>query len=88
MVCAVLGLYTPSWCWYGYPEIRISSIDWPQLSKFYLKTEKESNLRNVMFKNIKGTVFLDKDRTMDNVQKHNISPIIYHSSLSCLIILK
>jgi hypothetical protein len=46
------------------PEIRASSDDWAQLSRFYLKTETESRLRNV--------VFLNESRTMDNVQKHNI----------------
>jgi hypothetical protein len=34
--------------------------------------ETESSLRNVVFCNIKRTVFLDKYRMMDNVQKHNI----------------
>jgi hypothetical protein len=43
-----------------------------QRSKFYVKTETVSSLRNVMFCKINRTVFLDKDRTMDNVQKHNI----------------
>jgi hypothetical protein len=72
MVYAVLGLYTPSWCWYSYPEIWNRSIDWAQLSRFYLKTETEYNLRNAVFCNINRPVFLDKDRTIDNVQKHNI----------------
>jgi hypothetical protein len=31
------------------PEIGISSIDLAQLSRFYLKTETESSLRNVVF---------------------------------------
>jgi hypothetical protein len=31
------------------PEIGNISIDWAQLSRFYLKTETESSLRNVMF---------------------------------------
>jgi hypothetical protein len=53
-------------------DIRTSSVDWAQLSRFYLKTDTESSLRNVVFCNINRTVFLDKDRTMDNVQKHNI----------------
>jgi hypothetical protein len=53
------------------PEIGTSSIDWSQLSRFYLKTETESSLRNVMFLKINRTVFIDKYRTMDNVQKHN-----------------
>jgi hypothetical protein len=46
------------------PEIGTSSIDWAQLSRFYLQTETEFSLRNI--------VFLDKDRTMDNVQKYNM----------------
>jgi hypothetical protein len=41
-------------------------------SGFYLKTETESSLQNVVFWKINRTVSLDKDRTMDNVQKHNI----------------
>jgi hypothetical protein len=63
MVCAELDLYTLSWCWYKYPEVGNSSIDWAQLSTFYLKTETESSLRNV---------FLNINRAMGNVQKHNI----------------
>jgi hypothetical protein len=31
------------------PEIRTNSIDWAQLSRCYLKTEAESNLRNIVF---------------------------------------
>jgi hypothetical protein len=50
------------WCWC--PEIGTSSIDWAQLSRFHLKTETESSLRNVV---------LVKYRMMDNVQKHNNS---------------
>jgi hypothetical protein len=53
-------------------EIGTNSIDWAQLIRFYLKTEAESRLRNVVSYNIKRTVFLDKERTMDHVQKHNI----------------
>jgi hypothetical protein len=49
MVYAVLGLYTPFWCWYMYPEIGTTSINCAQLSRFYLKTETESSLRNVVF---------------------------------------
>jgi hypothetical protein len=49
-----------------------SSVSWAQLSRFCLNTETESNHRNIVFDNIKRTVFLDEDRTMDNVQKHNI----------------
>jgi hypothetical protein len=44
--------------------IGASSIYWIQLSRFYLRTETESSLRNVWF-------FLKMDKTMDNVQKHN-----------------
>jgi hypothetical protein len=69
MVCAVLTLYTLSWCWCKCPDIGISSIDWTQLSRFHLKTETESSLRNV-FLNVNRTVFLGKNRTTDNVQKH------------------
>jgi hypothetical protein len=57
-------------CWY--PEKGTSSIDWAKLSRFYLKTEAESSFRNVVFWKINRMVFLDKARTMDNVQKHNI----------------
>jgi hypothetical protein len=49
-----------------------SIIDWAQLSRFYMKTERESSLRNIVFWKINMTVILDKDMTMDNVQKHNI----------------
>jgi hypothetical protein len=42
--------------------IGASSIDWAQMSMFYLNTETESSLRDVV---------LNKKRTMDNVQKHN-----------------
>jgi hypothetical protein len=55
--------------WLG-PEIGTSSIDWAQLSRCYLKTEIEPSLRNIVLCNINRAVFLDKDRTMDNVQKH------------------
>jgi hypothetical protein len=53
-------------------ETGISSIDWAQLSRFHLKTETESSLWSAVFWKINRTVFFDKDRTMDNVQKHNI----------------
>jgi hypothetical protein len=46
------------------PEIGTSYIDWVKPSRFYLKTETESRLRNVVFWNI--------NRKMDNVQKHNV----------------
>jgi uncharacterized membrane protein (Fun14 family) len=46
MVCAVLGLYTLSCVG---AEIGIIYIDWAQLSRFYLKTETEVSLQNVVF---------------------------------------
>jgi hypothetical protein len=50
----------PILSWRLCPERRNSSIVWAQLSRFHLKTETESNLRN-------------KNRSMDNVQKQNNS---------------
>jgi hypothetical protein len=47
-----------------------SSIDWAQLCRFYLKTEIECSLRNVVL-NKKQDGVLNKNRTMDNVPKHN-----------------
>jgi hypothetical protein len=38
----------------------------------YLRRETESSLWNVVFWTINRTVFLHKDRMMDNVQQHNI----------------
>jgi hypothetical protein len=38
------------------PEIGTSSIDWAQQSRFYLKTETEASLRNVVLE-INRTVF-------------------------------
>jgi hypothetical protein len=52
------------------PYLR-TSIDWAQLSRFYLKTETKSSFRKVWFWKIIRR-FLDKDKTMDNVRKHNI----------------
>jgi hypothetical protein len=46
MFCAVLGLYTLSSVGAG---VRTSSVHLGQLSRFYLKSETESSLRNVMF---------------------------------------
>jgi hypothetical protein len=65
MVYAVFGLYTLSCVVAGGTERGTNSIDWAQPSMFYLKTETESSLRNVMF--------------MDKVQKHKycISTFIY-----------
>jgi hypothetical protein len=40
---------------------RTSSIDWAHMNKFFfLKTETESSLRNIVFYNKNRTVFLDK----------------------------
>jgi hypothetical protein len=59
--------------WYRCPEIGTSSIDWAQLSRFYLKTETETSLRIVVLKySYKQDGVSDKNRTIDNVQKHNI----------------
>jgi hypothetical protein len=52
MVSAVLGLCTLSLGWHRCPEIRTSSTDFTQLSKLYLKTDSESSLRNVVFRNM------------------------------------
>jgi hypothetical protein len=45
----------PIRCWYRCPEMRISSVYWTQLSRFYLKKETESSLRKVAFWNINRT---------------------------------
>jgi hypothetical protein len=44
-------------------------IDWPQLRMFYLKTETESSLRNVVLWKINRMMFMDKDRTVENVHR-------------------
>jgi hypothetical protein len=80
MVCAVLHLYTPSWCWYTCPKIGTNSINWAQLSRFYLKTETETSLRNVVFCNINRTVFLDntqKQIILLTYYRHKILDLIY-----------
>jgi hypothetical protein len=51
------------------------------MSSFYLKTETDSSLRNSVFLN-KWDSVLDENRTMDNVQKHNISNAVFLSSAS------
>jgi hypothetical protein len=51
----------PILCCYGCPEIGTNSVDCAQLSSSYLKTEAESSLRNI--------VFLNRNRTMDNIRK-------------------
>jgi hypothetical protein len=72
LFCAWFIYHILCWCWC--PDIVSSSIDWAQLSRFHLKTESESSLRNVMF-------FKYKYRTMDNVHKHinfiEISPQLF-----------
>jgi hypothetical protein len=47
---------TPSYLYFK-TQIEISSIVWAQLIRFYMKTEIESCLRNVVFWNINKTVF-------------------------------
>jgi hypothetical protein len=42
---------------------RAGCIDWAQLSRFYLKMETES-VSEVLY-------FLNKNKAMDNIQKHN-----------------
>jgi hypothetical protein len=66
------------------PEIWTSSIEWAPLSRFHLKTETESGLRNVVL-NKKHYHVLNKNRMMDNVQKQNIC-IKYPSSYKKLLI--
>jgi hypothetical protein len=49
-------------CWCRCPEIRSSSIDWAQLSRFYLKTETEFSLRNaVCFKEKTGRWIMSRN---------------------------
>jgi hypothetical protein len=48
MIYALLGFVYPILCWCMCPEIQTKSIDLAQLSRFYLKTETESSLRNVV----------------------------------------
>jgi hypothetical protein len=48
--------------WFIYPVLALVPGDRAQISTFHLKTEAESSLRNVL---------LNKNRAMDNVQKHN-----------------
>jgi hypothetical protein len=40
-------------------------------SRFCLRKETEPSFRNVVFWGKNRTVFLDKDKTMDNVQEHS-----------------
>jgi hypothetical protein len=52
------------------PEIGTSSINWAQVSRFFLKTETESSVWNFILKNKQDGVF--RKIQDDNVQKHNI----------------
>jgi hypothetical protein len=65
-----------TWIWSQSPEILTSSLDLTQLSRFYLKMETESSLRNVVFWKTNRKTFY-KDKTTDNVQKRNIRTKIY-----------
>jgi hypothetical protein len=57
---SVIYLKQRFWDWILSSEAETSFIYWAQVSKFHLKTETESSLRNA--------VFQIKDRTVDNVQ--------------------
>jgi hypothetical protein len=46
LCCAWLVFPTLHWC--RCAEIGSSSIDWAQLNRFYLKTETESSLRDIV----------------------------------------
>jgi hypothetical protein len=46
MLCLLYIYPILYWCWC--PETGTSSIDWAELSRFHLKTEIESSLRNVV----------------------------------------
>jgi hypothetical protein len=54
-----------------YTYIGTSCIDWAKLGRFYLNTDTEFSLRNVVLK-YKQAGVLDKNRAMKNIQKHNI----------------
>jgi hypothetical protein len=60
----VLGLYTPSWCWYKCPEIGTSTIDWAHLR---VLPEDGDTIQSP-----KRRVLKHKQSEMDNVQKHSI----------------
>jgi hypothetical protein len=51
-------------------EIETSSVYWTQLSRFYLRREIQSSLRNAVLK-YKQDNILNKAETMDNVQECN-----------------
>jgi hypothetical protein len=47
-LCCAWLVY-PIWYWCRCPEIGTTSIEWTQLTRFYLNTETESSTRNVVF---------------------------------------
>jgi hypothetical protein len=47
-LCCAWFVY-PILCWCRCLEVETSCIDWAQVSRFYLKKEVESSLRNVVF---------------------------------------
>jgi hypothetical protein len=57
VACSLVQVYRHFEGTYQLPqEMRTSSIDLAQLSRFYLKTDTESSLRNDVFSNMKRTV--------------------------------
>jgi hypothetical protein len=58
-------------CWYRRPDVGTSSIDWAQLSRFF----PEDGDRN----QLPIHCVLNKNRTLDNVQKRNICIIVASS---------
>jgi hypothetical protein len=64
MVCAVLGLYTPSWCWYRCQDLGTTSIDWAWVGFTWRRRQNPVSETLVVFCNI--------NRTVDNAQNHNI----------------
>jgi hypothetical protein len=54
------------------PELETTSIDWAQMSRFLPEDGRRFQSPKRVLKNKHGAVFLDKDRTMEKVQKYNI----------------
>jgi hypothetical protein len=74
-LCCASFIY-PIMCWCRCPKIGTNCINWAQLSRFHLKTETESSLRNVVLK---------KDRTWI-MSRNTIFVLLCHChKLSCLI---
>jgi hypothetical protein len=69
------------WC----PEIGTSSIDWAQLSRFHLKTETESSLRNAVFLNETGRWIMS--RNIIYVVNNVFKSMWKQSVFACFIIL-